>query len=139
MNPHKKMLKLLYRSFDDPLPEEEQQRLKKALENSPGLRREKEQLEAQRQAVANSAIHSFKPFFADRVISLVKARESQPNGLELQRFYESLLAVFRKVAIAGALLSIIFIIYNLKIGDNLPVEEAFTLSELTLQEILAIF
>jgi hypothetical protein len=139
MNENKKMLKLLYRSFDDPLQEKEQQRLIQALECSPGLRREKVQLETQRQAVADTAVQSFKPFFAERVLARVNALEYKTNGLEVQRFYESLVTVFRRVAIAGAVLSLVFMIYNLGVGGNLPLEEALTLSDSMLQEILAIF
>jgi hypothetical protein len=139
MNKNKKILNLLYRSFDKNLNEKEQKILAEALENSPGLRREKEQLEAQRQAVADTAVPSFKPFFVERVMEQVNALEGKTNGLDLQMFYESLVTVFRKVAITGAVISIILFIYNLGIGEILPLEEAMTMSDLTLREILTIF
>ena len=136
---NKKILKLLYRSFDDRLKKKEQKILAQALENSPGLRQEKEQIQAQRQAVAKTAAQSFKPFFVQRVMEQINALEGKTNGLDWQMFYESLSAVFRKVAVAGAALSIILFVYNLGIGESLTLEEALTLSDLTLQEILAIF
>ena len=139
MNQDKKVLKLLYRSFDDQLTEKEQQRLAQALECSPGLCREKEQLETQRQAVADTVVGSFKPFFVERVLARVNALEGKTDGLELQRFYKSLVTVFRRVAIAGAVISLVFIIYNLGVGGSLPLEEALTMSDSTLLEILAIF
>ena len=131
MNKDSKLLKLLYRSFDDQLQEKE--------EHSPGLRWEKEQIEAQRLAVAETAVHSFNPSFAELLLARVIAPDGKANGLELQRFYESLVTVFRRVAIAGAVLSIIFFIYNLGAGESLSPVEVFILPDLTLQEILAIF
>lgn len=139
MNENKKMLKLLYRSFDDRLKEKEQQILTQALENSPGLRQEKEQIQAQRKAAANTAAQSFKPFFVERVMEQVNALGGKTNGLGMQMFYESLVSVFRRFAVAGTVISVIFFIYNLGIGEILPLEEALTMSDITLQEILAMF
>jgi hypothetical protein len=139
MNKNKKMLKLLYRSFDDRLKEKEQQILTQALENSPGLRLEKEQIEAQRKAVTDTAVQSFNPFFVERVMAQVNALGGKTNGLGMQMFYESLVSVFRRFAVAGAVISVLLFIYNQGIGDILSLEEALTLSDLTLHEILAMF
>ena len=139
MNKYKKMLKLLYRSFDDRLKEKEQKKLAQALEQSPGLRQEKKQLEAQREAVANTAVQSFKPFFVERVMEQVNALGGKTNGLGMQMFYESLVSVFRRFAVVGAVISVLLFIYNQGIGDILSLEEALTLSDLTLHEILAMF
>ena len=139
MNNYKKMLKLLYRSFDDQLKEKEQKKLAKALEHSPGLRREKEQIEAQRNAVANTAAQSFKPFFVERVMEQVNSLGGKINGLGMQMFYESLVSVFRRFAVAGAVISVLLFIYNQGIGDILSLEEALTMSDMTLREILAMF
>jgi hypothetical protein len=133
---NKKMLKLLYRSFDDQLKEKEQKKLAKALEHSPGLRREKEQIEAQRKVVANTAAQSFKPFFVERVMGQVNALGGKTNGLGMQMFYESLVSVFRRFAVAGAVISVLLFIYNQGIGDILSLEEALTMSDITLRAIL---
>jgi hypothetical protein len=139
MNKNRKMLKLLYRSFDKRLKEKEQKKLAQALENSPGLRQEKKRIETQRKAVANTAVQSFKPFFVERVMEQVNALEGKTNGLGMQMFYESLVSVFRRFAVVGAVISVLLFIYNQGIGDILSLEEALTLSDLTIHEILVMF
>ena len=139
MTKNKKILKLLYRSFDNRLKEKEQQILIQALEDSPGLRREKQRIEAQRKAVANTAAQSFTPFFVERVMEQVNALGSKTNGLGRQMFYESLVSVFRRFAVAGAVISVLLFIYNQGIGDILSLEEALTMSDITLRAILTMF
>ena len=131
---NKKILKLLYRSFDDDLSEKEQKQLAEALENSEELRREKEQIKAQRQAVSDSGAQSFKPFFAERVMSRIQAMGEEENTLEA--FYETLWAVFRRFAVAAAVILIALITINLIIGESLSMDEAFYISELTFEEVL---
>ena len=139
MSKNKKMLKLLYRSFDDRLEEKDQQILIQALEDSPELRLEKKQIEAQRKAVTNTAAQSFKPFFVERVMEQVKAMGGKTNGLGMQMFYESLVSVFRRFAVVGAVISVLLFIYNQGIGDILSLEEALTMSDITLRAILTMF
>lgn len=139
MSKYKKMLRLIYRSFDDRLKEKEQKKLAQALEHSPKLQRENKQIEVQRKVVANTAVQSFKPFFVERVMAQVNALGGKTSGLDLQMFYESLLSVFRRFALAGALISILLFLLNQGMGDILSLEEALTLSDLTLREILAMF
>ena len=131
---NKKILELLYRSFDDNLEEKEQEQLAEALENSKELRKEKELIAAQRQFISDSAAQSFKPFFADRVMNRIKRISEKKNTLET--FYDTFKAVFQRFAIAGAVIMLALIIYNLGIGDSLSVEEIFYASDFTFEEIL---
>jgi len=131
---NKKILDLLYRSFDSDLDEEEQKKLAEALKISEELRKEKEQIEAQRQVISDSADQSFKPSFAERVMSRIHALGEKDDTLEA--FYQSLKAVFRRLAIVGAVIMIALISYNLIIGEGLSPDEAFYVSELTFEEIL---
>lgn len=131
---NKKILKLLYRSFDDDLDAKEQKQLAEALENSEELRKEKEQVEAQRRAISNSAAQSFKPFFAERMMSRIQALGEKENILET--FYETLKAAFWRFAATGAVIMIALISINLVIGESLSMDEAFYVSELTFEEIL---
>jgi len=131
---NKKILELLYRSFDDNLKEKEQKQLAEALENSKELRKEKELIAAQRQFISDSAAQSFKPFFADRVMNRIKRISEKKNTLET--FYDTFKAVFQRFAIAGAVIMLALIIYNLGIGDSLSVEEIFYASDFTFEEIL---
>ena len=134
MDMNNKILKLLYRSFDEDLEEKEQKLLEEALKNSEELRREKDKILAQRQAVSQSAAKSFKPFFAERVMRQIGALGEKENTLE--NFYESFKAMFWRFATVGAVGLIALILYNLVTGSSLPLEEAFYVSDLTFEEIL---
>ncbi|MEE8376870.1 MAG: hypothetical protein V3R45_00735 [Candidatus Aminicenantaceae bacterium] len=131
---HKKVLKLLYRSFDTDLSEREQQRLDEALEQSKDLREERELILSRRQVVADSAVKSFRPYFADRVISQIAAIEDKKDTQE--SFYDALMFVFRRFAFVGALVMIGLIFFNVINGHIIPVDEIFFASDLALEEIL---
>jgi anti-sigma factor RsiW len=129
-----KILKLLYRSFDDELNPEEKERLDRALEESEEIRKEKEQILAQRQALAGSSAPSFKPFFPEQVMNRIESLGKKKNGFE--SFYETLLLMFRRFAIVGAAILLILLIYNLQSGDILSSEEILYASDFTFEEIL---
>lgn len=131
---NKKILKLLYRSFDADLDEKEQNQLNEALKNSEELRKLKEHIAAQRQAVSTSASQSFKPFFAERVINRINSLSKQGNGLEA--FYETLKLAFKRFALAAAIIMLALFSYNLIKGDILPSNEVYYASNATLEEIL---
>jgi len=139
MNIDKRIKKLLYRSFDDRLKPKEQAMLNQALEDSLELQSEMRDIKAQRETITKAAVLTFKPFFVENVMEKVNGIAGKPNGLAFQLFYESLVSVFRRFAMAGTVISIVFFIYNLGIGDVLPFEEAITMSDLTIREILSIF
>jgi len=130
---NKKILELLYLSFDSNLDEKEQKQLTEALKNSEELRKEKEQILDQRRTVSDSAERSFKPFFAERVMNRIDSI-SEKNGLEI--FYETLKSVFRRFAIVSAVIMIVLISYNLATRDSLSSEEIFYASDVTFEEIL---
>jgi hypothetical protein len=130
----KKILKLLYRSFDDELNEKERERLEKAMMESKELQREKEKILMQRQALAESETISFKPFFAERVMNQIEALGKKKNGFE--SFYETLLLMFRRFAIVGATILLLLLVYNLQTGDILSTEEIMFASDFTFEKIL---
>ena len=129
-----KILKLLYRSFDDELNPEEKERLDRALKESEELRKEKEQILAQRQTLAASSAPSFKPFFPERVMSRIESLRTKKNGFE--SFYETLLLMFRRFAMVGAAILLILLIYNLQSDDILSTQEILYASDFTFEEIL---
>jgi len=129
-----KILKLLYRSFDDELNPEEKERLDRALKETEELRKEREQILAQRQALAESSAPSFKPFFPERVINRIESLGKKKNGFE--SFYETLLLMFRRFAIVGAAILLILLIYNLQTSDILSTQEILYASDFTFEEIL---
>ena len=125
-------LELLYRSFDDSLTPEEQRQLIDALSNSKALRDEKNRIVTMRKAVSGSAARSFKPFFAERVMQRIEnIRQKQTKK---DPFFESLLAVFRPVAMGAAILMIILLTYNMIKSDRLSLAGAFAEPEVTLEE-----
>ena len=127
-------MKLLYRSFDDELNPNEREKLDHALKRSEELRKEKERILAQRQALAASAASSFKPFFAERVMSKIESLDRKKNGLE--SFYETLLFMFRRLAIIGAAIGLLLLIYNLQTGDVLSADDILYASDFTFEKIL---
>jgi len=129
----KKNLALLYRSFDETLSEKQQMRLDEALNNSEELRREKDRGLQMRKSASDTAKMSFKPFFAERVLNRIEAIQTK-NGLEA--FYQSLKAMFRQVAIAGAVIILALLLYNIQIGDSLNSDEILFASDTAIEEIL---
>jgi hypothetical protein len=130
----KKILNLLYRSFDDELNPEEKEQLIEALKGSDELRKEKEQILAQRQALAASSAPSFKPFFPERVMSRIESLKKKKNGFE--SFHETLLLMFRRFAFLGFAILLLLLIYNLQTGDILSTEDIMFASDFTFEEIL---
>jgi len=130
----KKILKLLYRSFDDELNGKERKQLEEAMKESKKLQKEREQILAQRQALAESSTSSFKSFFPERVMSRIESLGQKKNGFE--SFYETLLWMFRRFAIVGAAILLILLVYNLQTGDILSTEEIMFASDFTFEEIL---
>jgi predicted ATP-dependent endonuclease of OLD family len=135
MNMKKKILKLLYRSFEEKLEEKEQKQLEEALKKSEELRQEKEQVSAMRKDVSDSGHKTFKPFFAERVMNRIIAEERKSPAVST---FEPLKAVFQRLAIAAAIVIIALVVYNLGIGESLTMDEAFYMSELTFEEILPV-
>ena len=130
----KKILKLLYRSFDDELNGKERKQLEEAMKESKELQKEREQILAQRQALAESSTSSFKSFFPERVMSRIESLGQKKNGFE--SFYETLLWMFRRFAIVGAAILLILLVYNLQTGDILSTEEIMFASDFTFEQIL---
>ena len=132
---NKKILKLLYRSFDMKLSEKDQKRLDDALAESEELRLEKEQAIAQRQSLVTSGAQAFKPFFAERVMGRIETLgQTKKNGFEL--FYETFKSMFQRLAIASAVVLLVLVSYNLIKSDVLPQDEIIFASDATMEEIL---
>ncbi len=131
---HNKVLKLLYRSFDTDLSERKQLRLDEALEQSKDLRKERKLILSRRQAVADSAVRTFRPYFADRVMSQVTAMGDKKDTQE--SFYDALMFGFKRLAVVGALVMIGLISFNVIKGHVIPIDEAFFASDLVIEEIL---
>ena len=129
---NEEILELLYRSFDHELSPEEQQRLEEALASSAELRQKRTDIEKVRAAVARSRAREFRPLFAERVMGRVSA--IRKNGQE--EFLRSLVAVFRPVALAAAMLAITLTTFNLAKSDRKSVYTAFAGPEVSMEQAL---
>jgi len=130
----RKVLGLLYRSLDGDLKDKDRKKLDEALERSEELRKEKEKILVQRQALADSASQSFGPYFAERVMNRIEGLRQTKNGWEA--FYENFMAAFRKVAIVSAAVLVLLISYNVIKSDIVPEDELFFMAGTTMEEIL---
>jgi anti-sigma factor RsiW len=128
---NKKIVELLYRSFDDKLTPAEQQRLDQALSDSKELREEKIRIAQMRTVISDSGQRSFQPFFAEKVMRRIReAKRTQES------FFDSLIEVFRPVAIAATILFIVLLAYNLFKSDNKSLASALAEPEITLEQSL---
>ena len=126
---NKKILELLYCSFDDELTQNEKELLEKALSKSEKLRQEKNNIAAMRATISKGTSQSFHPFFTEKVMRRIHEEEKVQDT-----FFESLVYMFRPVAIAAAILIAALISYNLIRSDQLSVASAFAEPEITLEQ-----
>jgi anti-sigma factor RsiW len=128
-----KILELLYRSFDADLTHEEQMALDEALAASEQLRAEKRRIEAMRQSISSSAVDTFKPFFATRVMQQV-AESAEPREVS-EGLFRGLVYAFRRVALAGAMIIAAFIIYNVAASDQVSFTTVLGAPEISIEEV----
>ncbi len=126
---------LLYRSFDEDLSTKKKIQLENSLKKSEALRMEKNQIQHMRGTLAGFKELSFSPFFVKRVVSRLKTSRPK-NGLE--SLYLSMKSIFRPIAVAGTVLLLALLLYNIRLGDSLNSDEVLYASNATIQEILDI-
>ena len=131
-NMDKKIVHLLYKSFDVALSDLEQKILNRALADSLELRLEKERINKIRNRAARSAAVSFKPFFAERVMQQIKSAKERIE--HASDFFESLVYMFRRVALVGVLVSLLILSYNLIRSENFSLSGALGFRNLTIEE-----
>jgi hypothetical protein len=131
---NKKIRSLLYRSFDKNLSSRERQVLENALSQSEDLRGEKESILQLRQAIKKEKVSGFQPFFSERVLNRIQAT-LQAKGED--SFFNSLLVVFRPLAIAAIILIIIISAYNITSSGQVSLEGALAVPEVTLNDAYA--
>lgn len=125
-----KILELLYRSFDRELNPNEQHQLEQALAGSKELREEKERIANMRTMISDSSEEKFHPFFAEKVMRRIREEQTQEN------FLDSLVHVFRPVAIAATVVLIALMSYNVLKSNEVSVASAFAQPEITLEQAL---
>jgi hypothetical protein len=134
MDMDKRILKLLYRSFDSNLRDKKRQQLTDALKKSQELQKEKERIFSMRQAVSESARQSFLPLFAERVMSQLNSVETKEKTLVAS--FEAFRAIFKRFALIAFLILIGLVSYNLLCSDFLSKDDICYVPTVTLAEIL---
>lgn len=130
-NNRKKMIDLLYKSFDAELTPSERKILEESLTNDPALRRENEQAGQVRAALRSLSGRRFEALFADRI--LVRLREEAEDD-----FFTSLLWVFRRMIVIGAATIILLMLNNVISSGDLSLDGAFGIPRPTLEEALSV-
>jgi anti-sigma factor RsiW len=124
---------LLYRSLDSPLGDAEQAELERVLKESAALRAEKKRIEKLREVLTHSGEKKFKPFFAERVLQRLalpeRRRESEVD------FFSSLVFLFRRVAVAAALVCLLMIAYNIIENNGLSMNNLLGFQEYTIEDV----
>jgi len=134
---NKKMKNLLYQSFDTPLGDTDRQRLGTALDTDENLRNERDAITDIRQNAAALLFEPFRPEFTKQVLARLLSL-SHNVTLSPELFYASLLSGFRKLAWAGGLAAAALITIHLLGVDTLSQENAWILSDFSIQELLSL-
>lgn len=132
-----KVLELLYRSFDAQLTPAEQQQLDEALARSQPLREEKEKIAAMRQAVAGSAVQSFEPFFAERVMQRIQGR-GKSMAAAGEEFMSSLVWSFRRIALAGVIALLLLLAGNIIQKGDISLNSVLAMPQLTIEDTVVL-
>ena len=122
--------KLLLRSFDVPLSEEERSRIDKALAASEEFRSRRQEISDLREKLRFTEKQTLKPFFTERLMERLRNPE--------QSIAEYFVTVFRSVAIGAAVLLVICTLYNVSRADSFTLDSALGISHPTLEQVLTL-
>ena len=131
---NKKILKLLYRSFDTELTPEESTKLEQALAQSEELRAEKVRIDEIRSLVQTSGEKTFHSFFTDKVMLRIRERKQELSREDA--FFDALVGLFRPVVIGAAILFLGLISYNIIKSGEISLESAFAEPQVTLEQVI---
>ncbi len=129
---NKKMLRLMYKSFDIELKQREKIKLNEAIMGAKKLQEEKEQIEKMRGLFEKSRVYSFTPHFAEMVIQRI--REKEPL-CHIELINEWLRSVFSRFAFVSVILLIALVTYNLILGEMLTSDELIFSSGVIFEEL----
>ncbi len=122
--------KLLLRSLLGELDEQEQQKVQRALKENPELQREYAELKQTRQRLGQDPVE-FRPFFAERVVNRIKAESTRVQ----EDFLSAFSYMFRRVAVAGAVLGLFLLIVNLSQPGSAFSVQDYAVTQLSLDEV----
>jgi hypothetical protein len=127
------IIKLMYKRLDDKLNPEEKKGFVRELLGSAALRKEYDMICRLRESVKGSAVNSFSPDFRKRLHEKINADKILQDN---DNFLYDLRIQFRKIAFSAISIIAVMFIYNLYNGNNLTIESAFAVPEVTLESIL---
>ncbi|MGD9900840.1 MAG: hypothetical protein AB7T22_17070 [Calditrichaceae bacterium] len=133
----KKILKLLYRSFDEQLSPKDEKLLADYLKGSEWLRSEHKRTERIRQKIISAGSQNFKPFFAERVLRRLDEATDRERAFDI--FSCELFVVFKRVTFASVLLIAGIISWNITKSDHLSLRNAFSVPEITIEKVFEPF
>ncbi len=126
-------LKLLQRSFDDQLSQEELNALNNVLSLSKELKKEQEKISTIRLTISQQAEQHFSPFFADRVMRKIRRQKEMLNKKN-EDLSLSLIFSFRKIAIAGTVAILLLLSGNILSEGGFSFEKALGLQQVSIED-----
>jgi hypothetical protein len=121
---------LLLKSWDATLSIDEKKILSKEIQLDSKLRKESEQYLKVRELLKRTQSDSFGPFFAERILNVIKNRADQ---LEYQIFF-----FFKKYQVLVLGVFVALLIANLLLSDQLTFKSILNLEKETTEEIFSI-
>jgi len=126
-------LNLLYRSFDEELKPEEQAQLSKILSESASLRAEKKRVQEMRDIISGSAVESFKPFFAKRVMQRIQV--TAETRFNLINSFGDLLKIFRPILMTASTTIVIIVAFSVWTSGSFSIESVLGIPGFTIDNI----
>jgi len=123
MNQYSEHEELLLRSWDAPVSARERETLAEAMQNDPVIRQNSEQYQKIRTMLLRAEADSFGPFFAERIMNMIKNRTQQIDYL--------IFFFFKKyqVLLLGVLVALL--VSNMLLTDQLTLKGILGLEETT--------
>jgi hypothetical protein len=121
---------LLLRAWDAPVSAVERETLARVLQNSPPLRQQSDQYQKIRTMLLRTEPDSFGPFFAERIMNMIKNRTQQIDYL--------IFFFFKKyqVLLLGVLVALL--VSNMLLTDQLTLKGILGLDQETTNDVYAI-
>lgn len=128
----KRLLYLLYSSFEKELSENEKLELAEGLQNNPDFQKQNARLQNMRQMLKSSHGKPFAGDFADRVLNQVRSINSEEENL-----FNSIIMSFRRFAVVSTAAILILVFNNIISGKELSIDSLLALPQISLENTLA--
>lgn len=121
---------LLLRSWDAPVSARERDTLAEVIQNNPAIRQQSDQYQKIRTMLLRTEPDSFGPFFAERIMNMIKQRTQQIDYL--------IFFFFKKyqVLLVGVLVALL--VSNMLLTDQLTLKGIFGLEQETTEDVFSI-